>query len=330
MFADALQTVLADCCPLQVVRAIEAGGSTAPLADVLAAAGFQDLLAPEADGGTAAAWPDFHALVVLCGAFALPLPLPQTMAARALVRTQEQLPPGLITLAPAIARTADGALHADLVPFGRTATHVIGALGDALALLPVRGALHQAPGVHGSLAGSLRWEAGAATLLESAVSPRRLQALGAAIHAALMAGAMQRVFELTVDYASQRVQFGQPIAGFQAIQHQLSVAAEHVVAASMAAEAAFQTSDGPLPSFAACAVAKSRASEAAQLVASTAHAVHGAIGVTQEYDLQLFTRRLHEWRLAHGSESHWNRELGRLCLEDGEKLFADTARQLLA
>jgi alkylation response protein AidB-like acyl-CoA dehydrogenase len=330
MFADALETLLVDRCTLRVVRAVEAGGSAAPLASALAESGFQSLLAPEAVGGANAGWPVFHDLVVLCGTFALPLPLPQTMAARALVRAPDQLPPGLITFAPAMTRAADGSLHAELVPFGRTATHVIGAVGDTLVLLPVRGARQQVTGVHGSLTASLRWDAGAATSLESALSPRRLQALGGAIHAALMAGAMQRVFDLTMDYANQRVQFGKPIARFQAIQHQLSVAAEHVAAAGMAAESAFHTSDGALPSFAGCAVAKARASEAAQLVASTAHAVHGAIGVTQEYDLQVFTRRLHEWRLAHGSETYWNKELGRLCLDSGQALFADMARTLFA
>jgi alkylation response protein AidB-like acyl-CoA dehydrogenase len=57
-------------------------------------------------------------------------------------------------------------------------------------------------------------------------------------------------------------------------------------------------------------MAKARASEAAVLVANTAHGLHGAIGVTEEYDLQLLTRRLHEWRMVHGSETYWNRLIG--------------------
>jgi hypothetical protein len=39
--------------------------------------------------------------------------------------------------------------------------------------------------------------------------------------------------------------------------------------------------------------------------------VHGAIGVTAEFDLQLLTRRLQEWRGDHGSASYWQAELGR-------------------
>ena len=62
-------------------------------------------------------------------------------------------------------------------------------------------------------------------------------------------------------------------------------------------------------------MAKSRTSEASVLIASTAHALHGAIGVTDEYDLQLLTRRLHEWRMAHGSEAWWNVVVGKSVLE---------------
>ena len=39
--------------------------------------------------------------------------------------------------------------------------------------------------------------------------------------------------------------------------------------------------------------------------------------VTAELDLQLFTRRIHEWRADFGSELHWNRELGHAFIADG-------------
>ncbi|MDO9197593.1 acyl-CoA dehydrogenase family protein, partial [Rhodoferax sp.] len=129
------------------------------------------------------------------------------------------------------------------------------------------------------------------------------------LHAALLSGAMTRVFEMTLQYCNERVQFGKTLGKFQAVQHQLSVMAEHVAAASMAAEAAFHT-DAAAPSLLATAMAKSRTSEAAVLVAAIAHALHGAIGIAEEYDLQLLTRCLHEWRMAHGSEAHWNVLIG--------------------
>jgi alkylation response protein AidB-like acyl-CoA dehydrogenase len=72
----------------------------------------------------------------------------------------------------------------------------------------------------------------------------------------------------------------------------------------------------------ASAVAKARASEAAQWVAAAAHALHGAIGITADHDLQLYTRRLHEWRMAHGSEDHWHRRIGVALLESADSAAA--------
>jgi hypothetical protein len=54
--------------------------------------------------------------------------------------------------------------------------------------------------------------------------------------------------------------------------------------------------------------------------------LHGAIGVTAEYDLQLYTRRLHEWRMADGSEAFWNRMVGNAVLAQQHGTFADFAR----
>jgi alkylation response protein AidB-like acyl-CoA dehydrogenase len=327
MFAQAIESILAHHCTPAAVRAIEGGASAQPLAAAIADAGFLELLATEERGGGGASWANFHDVVVLCGAHAVPLPLPQTLAARALIAGGEELPTGLLTFAPALTRGADGSLQGLHVPAARTASHVIGIVDEALVLLPTAGA-HQLPsGVHGSLAASLRWKGDAGRVLQTRMAATELQPLAALLHAGLLAGAMKRTFDLTMTYANERVQFGKSIGKFQAIQHQLAVMAQQVAAASMAAEAAFSVpADRPTP--AACAVAKARTSEAAQLVASIAHAVHGAIGVTEEYDLQLYTRRLHEWRVAHGSEAHWHRVLGRLFVDSKAPLAADFVRSL--
>ncbi|VTU45766.1 Acyl-CoA dehydrogenase (plasmid) [Variovorax sp. SRS16] len=325
MFAEALASILRDHCTPADVRAIEAGGSHAALLAAIGDAGFLELLAAEEEGGAGASLSDFHPVLALCGAHAVPLPLAQTFGAR-LLAPREALPDGLITFAPGLVRDADGALHAALVPCALVAAHVIAADGDALRLLPVAGARRVPTGVHGSLAASLHWPAGAGRPLPSSAAAG-LQPLAAALHAGLLAGAMKHVFDMTLAYGNERVQFGKSIGKFQAVQHQLSVMAEHVAAGCIAAEAAFQGA-ARIPADAACAVAKARTSEAAQLVASIAHALHGAIGITQEYDLQLYTRRLHEWRMAHGSETHWNRVLGRLLIDSPHTLAADFVRAI--
>ncbi len=118
-----------------------------------------------------------------------------------------------------------------------------------------------------------------------------------------------RSFDMALEHCNTRVQLGRSIGKFQAIQQQLSLMAEHVAAGAIAAESAFQSA-GSAPTLLAAAIAKSRTSEAAGLVAATTHAMHGAIGMTDEYDLGLLTCRLHEWRLDYGAEQHWNQTIG--------------------
>ncbi len=129
----------------------------------------------------------------------------------------------------------------------------------------------------------------------------------AVLLAARIAGAAGRVLDMSVAYANERVQFGKPIGRQQAVQQQLAVMAEDVVAIRLAAELA--ASRG-WPSLESAAMAKSVASAAAARIANIAHAVHGAIGISAEYDLQLYTSRLHQWRLDAGAETLWNRRLG--------------------
>lgn len=330
MFAQAIEDILQTHCTPAHVRAIEHGASAQPLIGTLEDAGFFALLAPEAQGGGDANWRDLYDIALLAGAWSVPLPLAQTLAIRALVEDPDTLPPGTLTFAPVLRHDTDGTLHAPQVPAARAAAHVVGVLNGAWVLLPVAQDHAQASGVHGSLAASLHWPSGTPPrTLKATVPADRLQSIAALLHAGLLAGAMQRAFKLTMAYANDRVQFGKSIGKFQAIQHQLAVMAEQVAAAGMASEAAFAAADGQVPPPAACAVAKARASEAAAQVSAIAHAIHGAIGITEEYDLQLSTRRLHEWRMAHGSETYWHRELGRRFFESENTSSVDFIRTLL-
>src|SRR5262249_54757249 len=134
-------------------------------------------------------------------------------------------------------------------------------------------------------------------------------ALRAALVTAQIAGAATRVLEMSLAHAQQRSQFGKPIGSFQAVQHQLSVMAEQACTACMAAQLRFASARHlPVPSL--VAMAKHVAGEAAAVVAAGSHAVHGAIGITAEFDLQLYTRRLRAWRSEAGSPSYWAHRVG--------------------
>jgi alkylation response protein AidB-like acyl-CoA dehydrogenase len=102
--------------------------------------------------------------------------------------------------------------------------------------------------------------------------------------------------------------------------------AEQSVSARIAAQ--IGCAAGFPPPRSAAMVAKQVAGAAAAQVANIAHAVHGAIGISEEFDLQLFTRRLHEWRLADGSESYWAEQLGDLRLSMSELSSLDAIRAL--
>jgi len=131
--------------------------------------------------------------------------------------------------------------------------------------------------------------------------------------AVAMAAALQRTAELTIVYAGQRVQFGQPIARFQAVQThlaRLASEAQRVAVVVDAAQAALGEHDDPQLDLALICAARTLAGEAAVLGARLAHQVHGAIGVTMEYPLQRFTRRLWEWEARDGTAVRWAQRLG--------------------
>jgi acyl-CoA dehydrogenase len=198
------------------------------------------------------------------------------------------------------------------------------ALDDLFPLALATGARVSAPPVIEAMVARLvSPEASNVTDIEAALSTggvagEAARALAATITAGLMAGALQAVQAMTIDYASTRKQFGREISKFQAVQHQLAVLAEETMAARMAAQAAFVGPPLQVSPLRA-AVAKTRAGQAAQTAAAIAHAVHGAIGVSQEYPLHHLTRALHKGRLAHGGEAYWAGVLGRWALaQDGE------------
>ncbi len=326
MFLEAIDVLLREHA-VESVRSAEAGKGASALYQALDEGGFFELLAPESEGGAALEMSEFYPIVMLFGATALPLPIASTMVARLLLAPADR-PTGSMTFAPALTIGPQEAITASLVPFAMTADYVLGTRQSEWVLLPVSQALRVPSGVPGNMTASLSWAPQQGRVVRPLMDAD-LQALGAVLHAGLIAGAAQRVFDLTLQYGNDRSQFGKSIGKFQAIQHQLSVMAEHVAATRIAAEAAFQCGRR-VPSWLVSAVAKSRTSEAAQLAAATAHAIHGAIGITAEYELQRYTRRLHEWRMAHGSESYWNQALGERVLAGDEPLLIDFVRSVVA
>jgi len=123
-----------------------------------------------------------------------------------------------------------------------------------------------------------------------------------------MVGNIQRVLEMTVDYAKERKQFDRPIGSFQIIQHYCADMATDIDGARFSTyQAAWMLSEG-IPCTKEVAIAKAWIGEASQHVVALAHQIHGAIGVTIEHDLHFYTRHAKAAELAFG-DANFYREL---------------------
>lgn len=289
------------------VRELERGDGVGAAWRDLHKSGFCDALVAEQHGGAGASLETAAQLLFDCGRHALPLPFATTLWARAALAAEGQpIPEGPIILCRG--HRDDTGIRCANVDLGRVAEHALILLDGKAWLIPTASAERQDDGIHGSLNADLlwpRWPDDAIPLK----AEHDWSLIGAALFAALIAGAADRAMSLALAYAGERQQFGKPIGKFQALQQRLSVLAEEVFATRMAMQLALR-GDGLAPDTYPAMVAKARASAAVPEITAVTHLVHGAIGITEEHDLQLFTRRLYDWRTQFGSESYWHRRLG--------------------
>ncbi|TVZ02294.1 hypothetical protein EAS64_26115 [Trebonia kvetii] len=210
------------------------------------------------------------------------------------------------------------------MPWARQSGHVAVLAGDRVVLLR-RGEFAIRAGVN--LAGEPRDDVSVDVVVPAAqvhelpsgspVSARAFRERAALARAALMAGAARRALELSVGYAGEREQFGRPIGRFQAVQQHLAAMAGEVLLCTAAVEAAALALDGGSGADVAVSAAKAVAGQAAGLVTSLAHQVHGAIGFTEEHPLRHATMRLWAWRDEAGNEEEWSAGLGQRALDAG-------------
>jgi len=119
----------------------------------------------------------------------------------------------------------------------------------------------------------------------------RAQDVGCVALAAEQVGSAAYCLEQTVAYTKQRVQFGRPIAHFQALQHRMADLYVLVETARSAVWAATQATPDELPLLAA--VAKTHCSEALSRVAAEMIQLHGGIAITWEHEAHRYFKRAH-------------------------------------
>ena len=147
-------------------------------------------------------------------------------------------------------------------------------------------------------------------------------------------GVLDAAAALSVQHTRQRVQFGRPLSAFQSVQQSLAGMAGEIerarAAAELAVAAAAEHGFGSPHTDYAVTVAKVAVGRAVGPVTSVAHQLHGAIGVTSEHPLWLFTLRAQSWTGDYGTTANYARRLGRLVLaaEDPWSLVTGDPPQL--
>jgi len=136
---------------------------------------------------------------------------------------------------------------------------------------------------------------------------------GRAAVAAEMVGASEEAFSRTVAYLKERKQFGRPIGEFQALQHRAAHLYCELEVTRSAVLKALQTLDDSYDRASAIAsVAKARAGLSATLAVQEAVQMHGGIGMTDEFDIGLFMKRVRVGQELFGDANFHADRLARL------------------
>jgi alkylation response protein AidB-like acyl-CoA dehydrogenase len=138
---------------------------------------------------------------------------------------------------------------------------------------------------------------------------QRLARKATVLESAYLVGLSQMAFEITLDYTKERQQFGAAIATFQAMQHMAADMVTEVDSSRyITYQAAWATDEDEPDAENDVHVAKAWVSEASRRVVAKAQEMHGGIGFTKDYKIQLFYRRQKAAELAWG-DAEYHREM---------------------
>lgn len=180
---------------------------------------------------------------------------------------------------------------------GQADIAVVGTAGGGLALVDLSDRAHvstvEANGIDRTRRiGGLRFDGAGAEPLPNADADALFDALLVLV-AADAYGAARRMLDMTVEYAKTREQFGQPIGQFQGVKHQLANLAAHVVPCESLFWYAAIAGDGGSAQARgiAAALAKAHVADRAMEAGRIAVELHGGVGYTWDYDLQIWVKR---------------------------------------
>lgn len=329
LFHDTVTRLFTDLATQDLLERTEEGEWPGELWEAIEQGGLTRPNLPEDVGGAGGTWSDAYLIVRAAGRFCVPLPVAETLLAGWLLnRAGIEIPDGPLTVLPEVVEHAaleGGGLNhkTHRVPWGRNVAHAVFVTErdgtSRVGLLALDGAdIAEGDNLAREPRDDIEFtNATPIALAEAELPPGAPALFGAMLRSAQMAGALESILAQAVQYAGERIQFGRPIAKFQAIQQDLARLAGQVAASTTAAQVAFRAADreGDFTFEVACA--KVRVGDAVEESTSIAHQVHGAIGFTYEHKLHFATRRLWSWRAEYGTASEWAALLGRAAIARG-------------
>jgi acyl-CoA dehydrogenase len=345
MSVDPLESTVADILDegwsWDAQQRAESEGWSSDCWELLAKAEMPWVGVSEARGGAGGTMADATKVVRQVGRYAAPVPVAETglVGGGFAASLGIEVPRGIVSVA---VPSRDDALRLDSsgnvtgvlhrVPWGRHASAVVAIAdvesGHRVVLLdPAAGQIEERDNIAGEPRDRLTFDNIGVPSENIADCPDEiaddLMLRGAISRIALMAGASRAVARMAVKYTQERQQFGRAVGNFQAVSTRLAALVEESEAAYLASRIltsrlANETHGTELRNYEfEIAAAKAATSRSAAEVSKQGHQVHGAIGMTREYPLHRFNRRLWVWAHEYGSERYWNKHLGWTLLANG-------------
>ena len=327
LIKDTLDRLLTDLCPPEVIEKSEEGVFASELWQALTETGLTTASIASEAGGAGGDAGDSLLVIREAARYCAPVPLSEHFIAASLLAEHGT------SIGADATTVASGNFHlkgdnhltgiAEAVAFARWCGQVVLVATSEAGLKLCRVSLDDARiEPESNIAGEPRDTVSIDTVIRvddiyeaNKTVNEQLQLLGAATRSMMMAGALDSILEMSVQYSLERSQFGRPISKFQAIQQQLAVLAGQVSASMMASHAIWM-------SFADqnsmdIAIGKARIGESVSACTEIAHQVHGAMGFTREHSLNYRTRRLWCWREEYGNERIWQARIGQHFIAGG-------------
>ena len=149
-------------------------------------------------------------------------------------------------------------------------------------------------------------ECGGPNLVEDVFDRARL------VCAVEMLGMTRQLFDVTLDYLKQRVQFDQVLASFQALQHRMAAIFCEIELARSSIESAMTALDNNEDIRLAATQAKALANDTLHLMSREAIQLHGGIGMTDEFDVGFYIKRARVLENAFGNSASMRERFAQL------------------